>query len=124
MTRRLHTIDLPKGALWTNRFQTAAVRGAAQRTTAGGIVLQTQSLQKGRAIRIEFPPEFCALTFTEVLAYQQIGDVAGGNYLFIWDSVTERVVFDPKQPYQFDPRRRLHEAEHDRYTGTLNLITV
>ena len=124
--RSLSTFEFHTGAIWTNQFNWSPVRQVNKRTTAGGLVVNAQTLQNGQSINIDYLEGEAWLYYADVLALKAIAQTPGIVYNFTWDTQQSQVVFDHSNDDAviFTPLVNRYESEKCRYFGQIKLITV
>ena len=127
MARTLNGYTLPEGIQWTDRSEHSAVAQSVARTLSGAPVVFYQATNGLRPVTLQASPAVCWLTWEWVQRLELWRDVVGGRFAFEWDAFSATVMFahHSSPVLQLSGIRGLIGApEHDKYVGTIKLITI
>lgn len=121
-------VDLNNSLQWTNRYSETLVAGNRKRTLAGGLVVFTQDLTRGREITLTATQDTGWFTFGMVTALQALADASGSTYVFEYHGEFYNVRFDYEaRPVEFTPlipKNAGYNNDTDYFIGTMRLVTV
>jgi len=120
--KKLGDLVLPDAVEWTDKHAYSPVAQSAARTLGGGNVIYTQALTAGRPVTLEAREGVLWLSQAEVDAVMAMADQAGAQFALVWEAEQYTVMFRHHEPpaVGFTPIW----PHHDKYFGTIKLITV
>lgn len=125
---KLGSVDLNNSLQWTNRYAETLVAGNRKRTLAGGLVIFTQDLTRGRIITLTATVDTGWFTFGMVTQMQLLAASSGSSYVFEYHSEFYNVRFDYENtPVEFQPlvpKNAGYDNLTDYFIGTMRLVTV
>lgn len=121
-------VDLNNSLQWVDRYAETLVEGNRKRTLAGGLVIFTQALSRGRKITLAATVDTGWFTFGMVTLMQGLADSPSSSYVLDFHGELHNVRFDYEAtPLEFQPlipKNAGYANDTDYFIGTMRLVTV
>lgn len=121
MARVIGHFVIPEGAGWPGYHNLVPVQSSQRTGLNGALWLARRRLTGGQTIELEFPADYCWLTWNEANALQAMASDENASYLFQWDSFVKTVAIEQ---VALEPLNGWEEMELDVFVGGISLVTL